>query len=124
MNKPELMEINLKDTLVPGTDITDGKFISDKDEWIEAVWLGSGGEGEEVILLDSPFKGRRTLTWGYRDSIYTILHRLVDQAKELKDYIERYQERLQNETTVPVFNTIMVLNRLIYSTVKKGERNV
>ena len=117
----ELIEINLKETLVPGTDVTDEHYLSDEEKWVDAIWIESADIGEVVILLHEPFKGRRTLTLEYRDSIYTILHRVADRARELRDFIERHQDRLQKETTVTTFNTIMVLNQLIYA--KKGDHH-
>lgn len=107
-----LVEINLKSTHLPGSEPYQEIFLSDKDEWVEAVWLGSGDDEEIVMLLHGEYRGQITSAWEMRDAGPTLVRRLLDKVRDLEQFISINYRKLKEKTTLDLEKTTLFLEEL------------
>jgi hypothetical protein len=94
-DRAELIEINLAETLPPWCKEDNGERLSNEEQWVEAVWIGSAEEPyEKVLLLHGPYKGRMTLTYGMRNSTYTTLRKLVEMISDVEYFMQCHNNEL------------------------------
>src|SRR5690606_13049847 len=93
-DRAELIEINLAETLPPWCKEDNGERLSNEEQWVEAVWIGSEEPYEKVLLLHGPYKGRMTLTYGMRNSTYTTLRKLVEMISDVEYFMQTHHSAL------------------------------
>jgi len=93
-DRAELIEINLAETLPPWCKEDNGERLSNEEQWVEAVWIGSEEPYEKVLLLHGPYKGRMTLTYGMRNSTYTTLRKLVEMISDVEYFMQCHNNEL------------------------------
>jgi len=106
-----LIEINLKLTKKPETY----EYMSDVDEWVEAVLIQEKDGRKEVMLLHGDYRGKVTESWETRPAISTLWSEVVEAAKKMRNLIDENADRFASKTTVDTMTALQELDKIIGS---------
>ena len=111
-DRAELIEINLAETLPPWCEEDNGERLSNEEQWVEAVWIGSVEEPyEKVLLIHGPHKGQVVKTFATRESTYTVLRKLFERIADIEYFMQTHHSAL-SRTDLDIDELLAVFDKV------------